>query len=37
MTTLAVSASHKLRPGLTPAILGIGTANPPAVPQELRA
>jgi predicted naringenin-chalcone synthase len=35
MTTLAVSASHKLRPGLTPAILGIGTANPPAVPQEL--
>ena len=34
MTTLAVSASHKLLPGLTPAILGIGTANPPAVPQE---
>jgi prepilin-type processing-associated H-X9-DG protein len=35
MTTLAISTSHQLRPGLTPAILGIGTASPLPVPQEL--
>jgi predicted naringenin-chalcone synthase len=34
MTTLAVSTSQKIRPGLAPAILGIGTANPRSVPQE---
>jgi predicted naringenin-chalcone synthase len=35
MTSLAISATHEIRPGVSPAILGIGTANPRAVRQEL--
>jgi predicted naringenin-chalcone synthase len=35
MTRLAASPRHKFNSGLQPSILGIGTANPPAAPQEL--
>jgi prepilin-type processing-associated H-X9-DG protein len=35
MTILAASTDREVRAGVSPAILGIGTANPPAVRQEL--